>query len=54
VHYSSIKTVVDKLVDMGEIPLVVIPSKYIQKSFRVGRHGQYQTLSERDFAVIKR
>ncbi|KAG7346324.1 protein-only RNase P [Nitzschia inconspicua] len=52
VHYSSLRAVVERLVGMGENPLVVMPSKYVQNSFRVGRNGHYQTLTERELGTL--
>lgn len=53
VHYSTLKLVVDKLEDMGEKPLVVMPHKYVQAKFRTSGTME-QHLSKRDFEVIEK
>jgi hypothetical protein len=53
VHYSSLKIVVDKLLQMGENPLVVMPSKYTQPSFHTSGAYNWQSLSQQDLEVIE-
>ena len=53
IHYSSLKVVVETLVGMGENPLVVMPSKYVQQAFYINSKNAWQNLSERDIEVIE-
>lgn len=51
-HYSQILQVVRELESMGETPLVTMPSKYIEPSFKL-RYGPRQRLSEEDLAFVE-
>lgn len=53
VHYSSVRALVEYLMVMGEHPLVVMPAKYVQKSFRAGRNRYYQTLTDQELETIE-
>ena len=57
VHYSSVKKLVEKLLSMGERPLVVMPEKYTQNAFNVGINiggrALVQKLTEKDREVIE-
>jgi len=53
VHYSSLKLVVERLEEMGETPLVVMPWKYIQPSFYVSSLKSRDILTEKDGEVIQ-
>eukprot|EP00547_Thalassionema_nitzschioides_P003532 CAMPEP_0194205896 /NCGR_PEP_ID=MMETSP0156-20130528/5062_1 /TAXON_ID=33649 /ORGANISM="Thalassionema nitzschioides, Strain L26-B" /LENGTH=705 /DNA_ID=CAMNT_0038932281 /DNA_START=340 /DNA_END=2457 /DNA_ORIENTATION=- len=55
-NFHQIKFMVDTLEGMNEKPLVVLPSKYVGKSFYVirGNGVQKQRLSEVDWAILNR
>lgn len=52
VHYSQVQLVVDKLEDMGEKVLVVMPSKYVGEKFYVAGIDSVQQLSEREVGIM--
>lgn len=53
VHYSSLNKVVEKLLEMGERPLVVMPSKYTKASFHLHYPNKIQFLSQEDLEVLE-
>ena len=53
VRYSQIVKVVEELEKMGERPLVIMPRKYVNASFRVANGGT-QKLAARDLEAITR
>ena len=53
VKYSQIVKVVEELEKMGERPLVIMPRKYVNASFRLA-NGSTQKLAHRDLEAITR
>ena len=53
VNYSQITQVVAELERMGERPLVIMPRKYVNASFRIA-NGSVQTLNSRDLEAMAR
>jgi len=51
VRYSQVVRVVEELEKMGEKPLVIMPRKYVNASFRVA-NGQTQKLGQKDLEAI--
>jgi hypothetical protein len=52
VHYSQVWEVVQELQRLGERPLVVMPQKYLSRSFWLSGLGKVQELSDQDQAII--
>lgn len=51
VRYSQVLQVVNELEKMGERPLVIMPRKYVNPSFRLG-HGVVQELTQQSLDVV--
>jgi hypothetical protein len=51
-HYSQVQSVVKELERMGEKPLVTMPRKYVESSFKL-RYGGRQYFSKEDIQVIE-
>ena len=52
VHYSQVLEVVQELKRVGERPLVIMPQKYLGKSFWLSGLGKIQELNDQDQAII--
>ncbi|GAX09315.1 hypothetical protein FisN_32Hh011 [Fistulifera solaris] len=52
VHYSQVWEVVQELQRLGERPLVVMPQKYLSRSFWLSGLGKVQELNDQDQAII--
>jgi pentatricopeptide repeat protein len=52
VHWSQVQLVVDKLEQMGETPLVIMPQKYVASKFWLSSVGFTQELSEHELAIM--
>lgn len=52
VHWSQVELVVDKLEQMGEIPLVIMPQKYVAPKFWLSSVGFTQALSEHELEIM--
>lgn len=54
VHWKQVQLVVDKLEEMGETPLVIMPQKYVAPKFWLSSVGFTQELSVHDLATINK
>ncbi|GKY92606.1 hypothetical protein MPSEU_000230700 [Mayamaea pseudoterrestris] len=52
IHYSQVMTVYDKLEQMGEKPLIIMPEKYTGKKFAVPMGG-WQELSQKEADIVQ-
>jgi hypothetical protein len=52
VHYSQVWEVVQELQRLGERPLVVMPQKYLSRTFWLSGLGKVQELNDEDQAII--
>jgi predicted deacetylase len=53
VQYSQVKLAVEQLEQMGERPLVTMPSKYVAPRFRLSM-GHTQKLTEKEIRIMER
>lgn len=52
VRWSQVSLVVDKLEELGEVPLVIMPQKYLASKFWLSSVGYMQELSETELAIM--
>lgn len=52
IHYSQVKAVVEELEQYGETPLIIMPSKYMEKSFWLPGLGEVQVLFENELTIL--
>jgi pentatricopeptide repeat protein len=52
IHYSQVKAVVRELERRGERPLVIMPSKYIGKTFWLTGLGKFQSLDDKNIEAM--